>query len=153
MPETQYLLIRRIPTGKIASSGPFTSRGHAAVAAARTLTGAGVASAAKARAFAEALGLLDVGQVHSYEQEGGKSYDFRVLVADFTVNGVAITPGLRVLDYDRKWGAVEAPQFMDDGMMTPGGEYFDGWYRVHRDGEARAYKKFNGERLTTREPS
>lgn len=58
-----------------------------------------------------------------------------------------------MLDYDRRWGTVYPDQFMDDGMMTPGGEYFDGWYYVQSDGDDRPYKKFNGERMTTREPA
>jgi len=79
-------------------------------------------------------------------------YDFRVLAVDFTVDGVPITPGLRVLDYDREWGTVEETQFLAEEYGTPGGQFFDHWYYVRRDGEDRARKRFNGERLTTKEP-
>jgi hypothetical protein len=72
---------------------------------------------------------------------------YRILVADFTSNGRAITPGLRVLDYDRREGTVEVGQFLDDGTMSPGGEYFDGWYEVVPDGETKRGKRFNGERM------
>lgn len=70
---------------------------------------------------------------------------YRILKADFTSNRVPITPGLRVLDYDQRKGAVVAAQFMADSPMAPGGAYFDGWYHV----EADKYdtKLFNGQRL------
>lgn len=70
---------------------------------------------------------------------------YRILKADFTSNRVPITPGLRVLDYDQRNGAVVAPQFMATSSLAPGGEYFDGWYHVEADkGSTRL---FNGSRL------
>lgn len=74
---------------------------------------------------------------------------YRILEADFTSNGRPITPGLRVEDYDRRTGVVESAQFMDDGMMTPGGRYFreHPWYYVLRDGEDRSHRQFDGSRM------
>ncbi|AZM47848.1 hypothetical protein DMB38_20485 [Streptomyces sp. WAC 06738] len=65
-----------------------------------------------------------------------------------TFDGVEITPGLRVLDYDRKWGVVDPEQFERKGMCDPGGEYFNGWYEIKRDDGSRSL--MNGTRLTTR---
>lgn len=70
---------------------------------------------------------------------------YRILVADLTSNGVPITPGLRVLDYDQRKGHVVAPQFMATSSLAPGGEYFDGWYHVEADGGST--RLFNGSRL------
>jgi hypothetical protein len=72
---------------------------------------------------------------------------YRVLKADFTSDRKPIVPNLEVLDYDRRSGIVEPGQFMDDGTMSPGGEYFDGWYEVLPDGKAGRGKRFNGERM------
>src|SRR5882757_4473269 len=63
-----------------------------------------------------------------------------------TDNGVLITDGLRVWDYDWKAGTVtfgDSPAF--------GGELWNGWFRVHRDDGSQA--SMNGERLTTVHPS
>lgn len=72
---------------------------------------------------------------------------YRILEADFTSDRKAIVPGLRVTDHDRQPGTVTADQFMQDIYGYPGGEYFDNWYYVTRDGEDRAYRRFNGERM------
>lgn len=69
----------------------------------------------------------------------------------YTDNGVEITPGLRVMTNDWKWGTVEPKQFTNGGMTYPGGELFDGWFFVIYDGDERG-SRFNGERLTTRAP-
>lgn len=148
-PSPRFILVRRLPTGEIkAHATAFVDVPRAAAAAAHVLKdNAGVGSAT-ARLFAAALDRRPVGTVWGHPS----GYDFRILIADYTTDGAAIIPGLRVLDYDRQWGAVEASQFMAEELGTPGGQYFDNWYYVQRDGEASAYKKFNGERLTTREP-
>jgi hypothetical protein len=85
-----------------------------------------------------------VGAFHHYPDV---NMYYRVLEADLTSDGKPIMPGLRVLDYDHREGAVEPGQFMDDGMMCPGGEHFDGWYYVVSDGETGRGKPFNGERM------
>lgn len=72
---------------------------------------------------------------------------YRVLEAHFTPDRRAIVPGLRVLDYDRREGAVRADQFMTDELISPGGKLFDGWYYVLPDGQAGYGRQFNGERL------
>lgn len=54
---------------------------------------------------------------------------------DKTSDGVTITPGLRVITYDRKAGTVER-------------EEWDGWYFVNHDDGTQGV--FNGERMTTR---
>lgn len=144
-----YLLITRFPGGEIKSSAPLQDKQHAVLTAEKFLTGFRVEDHTTARYFATAFDQKPVGTVWGH----AAGYDFRILRADYTSNGVAITPGLRVLDYDREWGNVEPLQFMDDGCMSPGGQFFDGWYLVHRDGENYATRKFNGERLTTKESS
>ncbi len=72
----------------------------------------------------------------------------------YTADGVEITPGLRVLDYDHRWGVVTEEQFTDGGLLSPGGEYFDGWYYVRADEDLPDSRgtRFNGERLTTKDP-
>lgn len=151
MPEPRgFLLIRRSPDGKITADARLhITFPHAALASAKNLVTGGYAGTANARLFAEALTRRPPGTIWGHPS----GLDYRILCADFTADRVPITPGLRVLDYDRRWGTVYPDQFMDDGMMTPGGEYFDGWYYVQSDGDDRPYKKFNGERMTTREPA
>jgi hypothetical protein len=70
----------------------------------------------------------------------------------YTDNGVEITPGLRVMTNDWRWGTVEASQFTDGGLTYPGGEYFDGWFYVIYDGQDGRGSRFNGERMTTYPP-
>lgn len=148
----RFILIYRTPTGEIKAYAHreeptlYVFPLNAALASYAVLAAAGI-DIADARLFAEKLSQQRPGTVWGHPTR----YDFRVLHADFTVNNVAITPGLRVLDYDREWGAVEETQFMAQEYTAPGGQYFDNWYYVRRDGETSAHKKFNGERLTTRE--
>jgi hypothetical protein len=144
------LLIRRSPLGKITAYGDtaYSSVEHAALAAKGSLIGSGVAGSRNARLFGDALGRRPVGTVWGHPS----GYDFRILEAHHTSDRALITPSLRVLDYDRRWGVVEPTQFMDEGIMAPGGQYFDGWYYIHCDGDDQPYKKFNGERLATKEP-
>jgi hypothetical protein len=85
-----------------------------------------------------------VGAIHHVPEADMR---YRILKADFTSDRKPIVPNLEVLDYDRRTGIVEPGQFMDDGMMRPGGEYFDGWYEVIPDGKAGRGKRFNGERM------
>jgi len=145
-----YLLIRRSPKGVITAYGDcvYNDQSHAAAAAKGSLIGSGVAGSANARLFADALGRRPLGTVWGHPS----AYDFRILAADFTNDGHPITPGLRVLDYDRTWGTVSPDQFMDEGSMAPGGPHFDGWYYVQRDGDDRPRKKFNGPRLVVKDP-
>lgn len=146
MSET-YLLIRRTPLGKIMSSGPFTTIGHAAVAAARTLTGAGMAGSGNARLFADALAILPLGTVKAHLS----GYDFRILAADYTEDGAPITPGLRVFNYyDQTWGHIDAAPFMAENPAGPGGKFFNGWYDFTKDGDDRSCKMLNGQRLATK---
>ncbi|MGW3274938.1 hypothetical protein ACWDFH_26210 [Streptomyces kronopolitis] len=65
-----------------------------------------------------------------------------------TVDGAKIEPGIRVLDYDRKWGIVDPNQFTRGGDFDPGGQYFDGWYDIVRDDGSTS--RMNGTRMTTR---
>lgn len=62
-----------------------------------------------------------------------------------TSNGVEIRADLRVEDYDRKEGRVDAHQFTRGGSCDPGGEYFDGWFLIIRDDGSTSL--MNGERL------
>jgi hypothetical protein len=68
-----------------------------------------------------------------------------------TDNGVEITPNLRVFTNDWEWGTVDAAQFESGGMSDPGGEFFDGWFKVRLDGSIGS-KIYNGERMTTVKP-
>lgn len=63
-----------------------------------------------------------------------------------TANGVQITDGLRVWDYDLKSGSVD---FAETARF--GRSYWDGWFRVRVDGAERT-SMMNGERITTRHP-
>jgi hypothetical protein len=145
----RFILIRRQTTGEItAPAVSFESIPRAAAAAARLLVETGVGTAA-ARLYANALARRPAGTIWGHP----RGDNFRILIADFTSNNVPITPGLKVLDYDREWGTVEETQFLAEEYGTPGGQYFDNWYYVRRDGDDRAYKKFNGERLTTKDPN
>lgn len=67
----------------------------------------------------------------------------------YTSDGVEITPGLRVMTIDVKWGTVEPEQFTRERSTDPGGEYFDGWFDVlYEDGTKTL---MNGERMRTTE--
>lgn len=144
----RFILVRRLPTGEIgADSVAFVDIPRAAAAAARILKDDAGVGSATARLFADALARRPVGTVWGHPN----GYDFRILIADFTVDRVPIIPDLRVLDYDYEWGAVESTQFMSEQLTAPGGQLFDNWYLVQRDGESAARKKFNGERLATKD--
>lgn len=144
MNATLYLLIRRTPLGAvIAHPAPFGSVKEAARVAGLMLYDNTAVSGATAQAFGAGLATLPVGSL--YEHDSG--YQFRILAADFTDNGVPITPGLRVLTNDLTEGTVSRAQFMRNSSIDPGGQYFNNWYDVDIDGYGR--KSFNGERLTT----
>ena len=64
-------------------------------------------------------------------------------VAYFTVNGVEIVEGLRVMTNEARWGTV---------LARPESGYFDGWFEVAYDGNTRG-KSFDGWRLTTSPPA
>ena len=145
-----YLLIYRDPKGHVSSvkSKPYRNFNHAVRAAGMTLLSRQVVGSAATQSFANALARRPLGTVYGH----AAGHDFRILRADFTADGVAITPGLKVITNDLKWGIVEPNQFMSEhDAFGPGGEYFDGWYLiVHEDGTL--YAKFNGERLGIRHP-
>lgn len=141
-----YILVRRTgdDVSTITAIGKtYTSAERAAGAAGEDLMEHG-RTPGQAGDFALDLASRPVGSVML---NPATNFNYRVLEADFTSNRRPIVPGLRVLDYDRREGTVTAPQFMDDGMMTPGGEYFEGWYDVLPDGRAGRGKSFNGERM------
>lgn len=70
--------------------------------------------------------------------------------ASHTVDGVKITPGLRVYGYDGEWGTVVPEQF-GANVHNPDDEYFDGWYKVKLDsGRVTIY---NGVRMRTNRPT
>ena len=68
-----------------------------------------------------------------------------------TDNGVSITPGLRVFTNDWEWGTVEPGQCTSGAVSDPGGEWFNGWFRVALD--SGSTKIYNGERMTTVRPT
>lgn len=69
-----------------------------------------------------------------------------------TDNGVEITPGLRVFTNDWEWGTVLEENWKYQGPTDPGGEHFDGWFRVRLDLQGdEGYRLYNGERMTTSE--
>ena len=66
-----------------------------------------------------------------------------------TVDGVPITPGLRVFTTDCAWGTVLPEQWSRTGSVNPDDDTFNGWFRVSLPG-GNAYRLYNGERLSTR---
>lgn len=66
-----------------------------------------------------------------------------------TTDGVTIVAGLRVFTNDCVWGIVDRQQFIRGGRLDPGGDMFDGWFRVMLpEGGSNLY---NGERMSTRD--
>jgi hypothetical protein len=66
----------------------------------------------------------------------------------YTYDGVEITPGLRVWTHNACWGTVDADQVTRGGSCDPGGEYFDGFFRVNE--ETGSCPLLNGERMSVR---
>jgi hypothetical protein len=145
----RYLLVYRTPVNTIlAHPTTFVTFGRTALAARTILIADGAAGSANARLFADALARRPLGTIWGHPS----GYDFRILAADFTADGAAITPGLKVFNYyDRQWGVIEAGQFLRQDSLGPGGEFFDGWYDFLREGRIRPCKKLNGQRLATKE--
>lgn len=67
----------------------------------------------------------------------------------FTSDRVEITPGLKVMTNEAKWGVIDPAQFIRGCNTDPGGQYFDGWFIVLYENGDRAL--MNGERLRTTE--
>jgi hypothetical protein len=78
-------------------------------------------------------------------------YTGRILKADFTDDGQAIVPGLRVRTNNNWWGYIWPEQFLAEGLTAPGGSCFEGWYEVCKDDDHAPYYRFNSERLSTKE--
>jgi len=87
----------------------------------------------------------EVDEIGSIVSDPHTGLKFRILDAHYTSDGRAITPGMRVLDYDREEGTVVKRRFMTGYSNDPGGLYFNGWYAVEKD--SGAVRDFNGERL------
>lgn len=66
-----------------------------------------------------------------------------------TVDGVPITPGLRVFTYDCVWGTVLPEQWNHPNSANPDSDTFDGWFRVSVP--EGGYRIYNGERMSTRD--
>lgn len=144
----KYILIRRADSDNAtitAVGAVYPSPVRAASAAGDDLIVHG-SPKSDAVEYATLLAAHSVGAIQS-DPETGPAY--RILAADFTSDGRPILPGLRVLDYDRREGRVKPAQFMQDGLLRPGGEHFDHWYFVVPDGKAGRGRAFNGERLKT----
>jgi hypothetical protein len=144
-----FLLIRRMPSGKIDAyrEQTFPTLHHAAAAARGALIGAGLAGTARARLFADALARRPLATIWGHPS----GWDFRILAADFTEDAAPITPGARLFNYyDRQWGTVLPDQFMAEGLLYPGGNAFDHWYDFARESDGHI-AKFNGQRLASRE--
>jgi hypothetical protein len=143
-----YTIVYRAPDHSIGSyDRPFLTAVRAAAQARIILTSLKLAGTADARLFADALASRPIGTVWGHDS----GYDFRVLEADFTVDNHVIRPGARLYNYyDAKWGTVLPDQFMAEDLLSPGGQYFDGWYNFAREEDGHV-QKFNGERLASRE--
>lgn len=74
-----------------------------------------------------------------------------------TDDEVAIVPGLRVFTIDCVWGTVEATQFKSGSALDPGGEHFNGMFRVAMDNDqgepSNDIRIYNGERMSTVRPA
>jgi hypothetical protein len=142
-----YLLARRLPDGRIKGNAfTFTTFARAARAAGQCLYDNGAELRTTAQKFGVELAAQPLGTIWGHPS----GYDFRILRADFTVNGAMITPGLKVRNYYDAWnGTVDPAQFFRESPLDPGGEHFNHWYDVTRDGDERPYTPLNGERLTT----
>lgn len=142
---TTYILVRRTPQGTVlAHRMPFPSVRDAARVAGLVLSDNAGLKQAEAQTFSAQLAAEPIGTIG----EHACGYAFRILAADFTDDGVLITPGLRVMTNDLEWGSVGRDQFMRTSPMAPGGQHFEGWYSVELNDTGRE-KDFNGERLTT----
>ena len=140
-----YLLIRRTPFMVVtAHPNLFDDPADAASVVADVLRNNVPMLKAPAEQDGEEFAKVPVGDIFEHPSR----YQFRLIRADFTDNGKAITPGLRVLNNDLKQGTVCRAQFMQSGELAPGGRHFKGWYDVDVDGGG-GRSPFNGERLTT----
>jgi hypothetical protein len=64
-----------------------------------------------------------------------------------TFDGVEITPNLRVWSpYTMEWGTVLESNWKYKGLTDPGGEYFDGWWKIRGDTPAGS-ALLNGTRM------
>lgn len=139
-----YLLIYRTPYKSITTPGTvYTTMERAGRAAGLVLYDNASVPRSTAQKHGDKIASRPVGSVYVHDS----GYDFRILRADHTANGIPITPGLRVVNNDLKWGTVGRAQFMAEGASNPGGEHFLSWYDVDVDGHGR--KPFDGGRLTT----
>lgn len=145
-----YILVRRTPAGLIcAHTAAFDGYIRAARTAGQVLYNNGaVKTKAAANAFSEALRKQPIGTIWGHPS----GYDFRILRADFTTDGVAITPGLRVITNDFRWGLVEATQFLSESSVAPGGQFFDHFYLLNDETDRYPYARFDSERLSTKDP-
>jgi len=158
-----YILVRRTAYGTVTAHDDFgrpeTPLFESAQAAGEAVTKVLYDNAAVPKSAAEGYGgnfaLQPVGTV--YEHDSG--YAFRLLVADYTVDGKPIVPGLRVLNTDMQWwGSVFRSQFLSGKPEAPGGESFRGWYEIDVDGRGRrvydhACLTTNGALLNKPDPS
>lgn len=65
----------------------------------------------------------------------------------YTSDGVEITPGLKVMTNEAKWGVIDPEQFGTGRSTKVGGEFFDGWFDVLYENGDKV--PMNGERLRT----
>jgi hypothetical protein len=150
---TTYLLIRQLPgTGEkpgtvTAHSMAFATPARAARVAAQVLHDcARVPKSTALKLTAHLARAIGITWTDVYS-----GYRFRILQAHYTDDGVPITPGLKVRTKDNWWGIVYPDQFLADGLDLPGGKFFDGFYYVHPEGDVTGGKKYNGERLSTKD--
>lgn len=141
---SSYILVLRRPDKEIVSRvtryvDPFA----ASLAASLTLHSDVCIPKDQAQRFGEELARQPVGTIWGHPS----GYDFRILEADLTSDGYAITPGLPVYINDNWEGAVLPGQFFADGLTDPGGKFFDGWYLVCKGTTRMPYAKYNGERM------
>lgn len=63
-----------------------------------------------------------------------------------TYDGVEITPNLRVWSpYTMSWGTVLVTNWKYQGLTDPGGQYFNGWWKIGNDDGTGAL--LNGTRM------
>jgi hypothetical protein len=149
-----YILIHRDPSGLVQCatrlSGPhpttYATPTHAARSAGYLFSQLPGQQHGMGGTLARNLAARPIGSILDAWKTG---HHFRILRADFTQDGITITPGLEVTENNLRRATIDAEQFMDTSDLMPGGSSFDRWYYVIYPGDDRPSERFDSTRLTT----